>query len=197
MSKGCKWQVIVSNRGVVRGREERAWCLGVKSLGHSHPVEGNPLVYTVHARTFKDIVGRIGRVGQRREAEEAASRIEGDEGDDDLAGRLDPGLVEGAADAERSRQVIGRGGGMELSIEGAGESGLWISVERPIKRLKLLVETEGDGEDGTVRWTESGLDLVLGRGRQQDQERVVRVEGLGGRNVEWRCMSRPSGMTFS
>ena len=196
MSKGCKWQVIVSNRGVVRGREERAWCLGVKSLGHSHPVEGNPLVYTVHARTFKDIVGRIGRVGQRREAEEAAGRLEGEEGEDDLAGRLDPGLVEGA-EAERAGQVIGRGGGMELAIEGAGESGLWISVERPIKRLKLLVETEGDGEDGIVRWTENGLDLVLGRGRQQDQERVVRVEGLGGRKVEWRCMSRPSGMTFT
>lgn len=196
MSKGCKWQVIVSNRGVVRGREERAWCLGVKSLGHNHPVEGNPLVYTVHARTFKDIVGKIGRVGQRRDAEEAAGRLEGDEGDDDLAGRLDPGLVDGA-DAGRPGQVIGRGGGMELSIEGLGESELRISVGRPIKRLKLLVETEGDGEDGTVRWTETGLDLVLGRGRQQDQERVVQVEGLGGRSVEWRCLSRPSGMTFS
>lgn len=196
MSKGCKWQVMVSNRGVVRGREERAWCLGVKCLGHSHPVEGNPLVYTVHARTFKDIVGRIGRVGQRREAEEAASRLDGDAGDDDLAGRLDPGLVEGTDDG-RSGQFIGRGGGMELSIEGAGESGLCINVGKPVKRLKLLVETEGDGEDGTVRWTETGLDLVLGGGRQQEQERVVRVEGLGGRNVEWRCMSRPSGMTFS
>ena len=43
------------------------------------------------SRTFRDIVGKVGRVGQRREAEDAANMVQGDWGDDELTGRLDPG----------------------------------------------------------------------------------------------------------
>ncbi|MCJ1304419.1 hypothetical protein MMC08_007231 [Hypocenomyce scalaris] len=122
--------------------------------------------------------------------------VQGDGGNDELTGRLDPGLLDGA-DAGQPGHAIGRGGGMELLIEDTGQSELRINVGRPIKRLKSFVETEGDDGDGTVRWTESGLNLVLGQGLQQEHERVVQVEGLGGRTVEWRCLSRSSGMTFS
>ena len=49
---GCRWEVYVSYKSVVRGRGERTWVLGVTHFEHSHPLRLDPLAYPRHKKLF-------------------------------------------------------------------------------------------------------------------------------------------------
>lgn len=47
---GCKWEVYVSYKSVVRGQSQKTWVMGITHSEHSHPLTPNPLAYSVHQK---------------------------------------------------------------------------------------------------------------------------------------------------
>lgn len=51
-ARGCRWEVYVSYKSVVRGKGEKTWVLGVTHEVHSHELVPDPLAYPKHKKMF-------------------------------------------------------------------------------------------------------------------------------------------------